>query len=289
MQDLIHRHNIETGLDFETLASKPFWLMRDRDYRQVESISAHGLMDVERSVLHYLKKKKETSPAMFFGTLSHTMILEPQTFSQKFVIQPKIDRRTNAGKIAWNKLVAGAGDRTIVSVDDYECVTSMSEVLRTTTFEHQESFQSALKEVSGFILVDGIKMRCRMDAYDPVNNIVWEYKTTQDASPDKFKNNAASFKYHMQGACYAWLTKLIHTRHNVQIEMPRFLILAQETEAPFDFCVYQYDDAAMQIGYERIQKALLRWSEFIKNPSEPQGYNKITNNLDLPAWAYYSA
>jgi exodeoxyribonuclease VIII len=246
-------------------------------------------MDVERSVLHYLKKKQETTPAMAFGTLSHTMILEPQTFHQKFVIQPKIDRRTNAGKIAWNKLVAGAGDRTIVSVDDYECVTSMAEVLRSIPFEFKESFQSAHKEVSGFIDLEGVKMRCRMDAYDPVNNIVWEYKTTQDASIDGFKNKSASFKYHMQGACYAWLTKLIHARHGIQIEMPKFLILAQETEAPFEFCVYQYDDAAMQIGYEKIQKALERWREFLKNPSVPQGYSKNVNALDLPAWAYYIA
>ena len=65
----------------------------------------------------YIEKKYETSDAMIEGSLFDCLLFEPEKLEERFFVVEKPDRRTNAGKAAWQAAIEEAGERTLVSTD----------------------------------------------------------------------------------------------------------------------------------------------------------------------------
>ena len=100
--------------------------MSDEAYHASPEFSSSQLKDMNRSAAHFYvnnvskEAQKETTNAMSFGTLVHTMFLEPEQFEKEFVIAPKFDRRTKAGKeeaAAWEEANTG---KMLVTDEDNE-------------------------------------------------------------------------------------------------------------------------------------------------------------------------
>ena len=93
-------------------------------YRQERGISKSSLDYFDKSPAHYLSSlsiKREETAAMAMGTAIHTAVLEPDTFSDRYVIAPEnIDRRTKDGKAQWAELESSG--KLILSAPDAEKV-----------------------------------------------------------------------------------------------------------------------------------------------------------------------
>ena len=90
--------------------------MSNDEYHARPEYSSSQLKDLLRSAAHFysnniLKEvERETKAAMNFGTLAHTLFLEPEQFENEFVVAPKFERRTKAGKeeaLAWEQANQG--------------------------------------------------------------------------------------------------------------------------------------------------------------------------------------
>jgi len=73
------------------------------DYLALDAMSAHGLMQIERSPAHYrhaIDTPHAPTPAQALGTAAHMAILEPDHYEAHAHVAPNVDRRTKAGKAA---------------------------------------------------------------------------------------------------------------------------------------------------------------------------------------------
>src|SRR3972149_2353408 len=67
---------------------------------------------------------QEQTPAMLFGRVVHSYILEgAEAFFQEFVIPPACDRRTKEGKLIWADSQIANSDKTLVSEEDFVTIT----------------------------------------------------------------------------------------------------------------------------------------------------------------------
>lgn len=180
--------------------------MSNDEYHACPEFSSSQLKDMNRSAAHFYvnsitkEAKKEASTAMNFGTLVHTMFLEPEQFENEFVIAPKFDRRTKVGKeeaAAWEQANEG---KMLVSEEDVENASRMSENLRSLSIYKAMQDNYGMAEASFFFTdpVFGLNLRIRPDWHIAPckafpNGLIIDLKTTDDARPMAFSTYLCKF------------------------------------------------------------------------------------------------
>lgn len=246
--------------------------MPDEEYFKAKGISKSLLsrMDCPDKAGIY----KESTPAMMLGTISHCAILEPDEFYKRYVVDPKMSKRSNADKEAWKKWQEDNEGRTVITAEQFEKAMGMAESVRN----HPKaiSLLTGGKAEQAFFWTDektGELCKCKADYV--VGNTISDLKTCADASPDGFGRAVANFGYNMQDAWYTRGT-----------EAERFVFIAVETTAPYIVEVYELNQEAKDHGLDKCDAAVQKLL-FHKN-FEPfkgyTGYQEVTE-LVLPPWA----
>lgn len=161
------------------------------DYYAIPRISNSGMSALAKSPAHYqtyLKTEFDT-PAMRFGRLVHTAILEPHLLN---IAGFDGDRRTKAGKEKYAALIESGKDP--VSVDEYNSIMRMRDNVLDTglvkgTFEVPMLWTDPETEA----LCKG-----KADIISP--SMIWDIKTTQDATD--FAYSVRKYDYDRQAAFY---------------------------------------------------------------------------------------
>ena len=94
--------------------------MTEKEYRQHDGVSRSKLWKLRESpekAKWSWEHPEPPTPALLFGQAVHKLILEPVTFDDEFAVSPDCDRRTKAGKEAYNAFCEGLGDRAIITLD----------------------------------------------------------------------------------------------------------------------------------------------------------------------------
>lgn len=221
--------------------------MSDSEYFALNCLSSHGLMDCLKSYNHYLsaKENQKDSKAMSFGRLAHLMALQFEYFQKNVVVAPELDRRTKAGKADYDAFLNSLSPESIVcESDDFKKLMAMRKKLneanqtpklkfyldRISLIEHAAVKVFAHDESLGDILVKG-----KPDAIG--TNFILDYKTTHDAWIWGFERSAKNYRYDLQLRVYQKLDELICG------ELNEMVILAQESEPPFEFQFYTIDNS----------------------------------------------
>lgn len=254
------------------------------EYLQIDAISSHGLMDVLQSPAHYKARKEEirvTTPAMEFGTLLHSAILEPQRFLDSYIVQPDFgDLRTKAGKeakLAWQD-----------TLKDYNIVVTAENAQKIVTIinkVHQHPvaanlFKNGASEVVGR-WQDTRGVDCKMRADFIKDGIIIDLKTTRNAHPSSFQRDAYNFKYDVQTAFYLEGFEIITG------EIGQYIIVAVESESPHEISVFAPDQAFIEIGQKRFRKALDLYADCKARNVWP-GYSQEIQSLALPNYAFFN-
>ena len=153
-----------------------------------------------RHYLDYLNRKKETTPAMQFGSMVHCLLLQPDKFDSQFAIMPTIDKRTKEGKEAYNKFLEGAVGLDVVMENDYNDAKAITDnvlsnpelakyIINCHQFEYEFRAEMWGLPIRGFF--DGVS-----------KDYILEVKTTMDASPDNLMRDFYNRQYHMQAGLY---------------------------------------------------------------------------------------
>lgn len=223
------------------------------EYHGADGISRSRLMLLEQSPYHFwyeclsgMAEKREATPAMNIGGAFHTLLLEPHLFDNEFIVAPKMDRRTAAGKIDYAVFMDESQGKIVLTEEQYHKAALMAEqalsheIVKTLLDEAQ--FEKSIfwtdKET-------GLQFKSRPDIWS--NKMVVDLKTTKDATRYKFERSAMEYGYYLQaGMAYEGAKAL---------EMPfeMFVILAVEKEMPHAPAVFPMSDDALQYGIDQFQ------------------------------------
>lgn len=266
--------------------------MSNDEYHACPEFSSSQLKDILRSSAHFhsnniLKEnERETKKHLDFGTLAHTLFLGPEQFENEFVIGPKFDRRTKAGKeeaAAWEAANQG---KIIIDEDMLQGAKRIANNLRGLSSYQLMQDHYGMAEASIFFTdpVYGLNLRIRPD-YHIVpceafpNGLQFDVKTTTDARPFKFMRSCADFGYDISAAMY----REGFQQHYGTAEKPEFIFLVAESSAPFNVKHYRASDLFLSIGERRYNKAkeLLAESLLI---DKWNGYSTELEDISLPQY-----
>jgi exodeoxyribonuclease VIII len=215
-------------------------------YNELDAIRSHDLTSFTKDPYTWKYEEKPDSEASFFveGRLQHCLFLEPHVFHDEFVVAPKVDRRTKAGKAEYEDFLASVNDRSVVTQDLYDACQERVEVLDAFRPQAKDS-----TEVSIVFDYYGNRCKARFDMIQ--NNVIVDLKTCRDASPKGFKQAIKSYGYHQQAAFY-----LDAAASAGMTEVDRFHFLAISKQHPYPYAVYELSDEAIEYGRALNEKAI---------------------------------
>ena len=250
-------------------------------YHAAEALSASGAKLLLRSPAHYLAAKaapKEPTPAMRLGTLTHALILEPETFDAEFAVMPKFDRRTTIGKKAAEEFEQDHAGKTIVDEVSYEKAKAIAASVRRHPLV-AAGLADGNAEVSLFWDQHGVPCKARCDYM--TGSTILDVKTCADASPEGFARQIANFQYHLQAAHYA-----AGFREVVGWDLDRFIFIAVESDAPHAVGVYSLDARSLQSGRLLMERAAAAYRTALAQPKDaPAFYSDMLVEISVPSWA----
>ena len=259
----------------QIIPNMPAW-----EYHRDPSISKSGLDQFRKSPAHFqawLAKDREQTPAMRIGTLTHLAVLEPDSFDEKTVIAPLVDKRTKEGKSIWEQFKGDNDGKDIITLDEHNQIVAMRDSVR----KHQAAGKLLAKggsEISVFATCPKTKvmMKGRFDWLD--GNTIVDLKTTEDASPEGFAKSVANYRYHIQAAHYIALAGL------VGIKDATFKMIAVEKAPPYAIAVYELGAADLMLAESDRITLLEMFSSCTQFQSWP-AYSQNITTISLPRWA----
>jgi len=247
--------------------------MSATSYDKAPGIRRSDLWVINKSPLHFwhhMTEEREQTKAMAFGAAVHAYILEPDTFRDRFLIAPAVDRRTKAGKAEWEDfldLCAETGAES-VTVDEMQTINEMAEALkenplaiRLLTGEHEKEFYWT-------DMMTGEKCKCKVDCITPSNDgpYIVDYKTTDSCEDGHFERAARKYGYQFQAGMYTeGVFQNTLTEH-------RFAFVAQEKTPPYASRVYVCDPEWVKRGYDKFRELIGIYHE-CKEAEEWPGYD----------------
>lgn len=238
-----------------------------------------------------MEHPKEMTDAMKNGQALHVATLEPGRFDGMFHICPPADGRTKEGKelLAFHSQVAADQNKIMLRMglkDDEAKIEAVAAYRGMAKAIHSSKAASmflqgqGMNEVSGLWRDEqtGIWCKFRTDRIVDSLEYIVEIKSTRDASEWSFGRDVYSMAYHAQAASYRLGYEKITGRKYGHV------IIAVESEPPYDVATYYLDDEALQTGLAHYREWLNRYAECLKSNKWP-GYPDQLMPLSLPKYA----
>lgn len=260
--------------------------MTESEYREQPAISRSELWQIRRSPLHFRYEMDHPQPpteSQLFGQAFHASLLQPDVYASMYPEAPQVDRRTKAGKEAWEAFLAGLGeDAAPIPADMAQTIRAMGNAVLANPYAAR--LLEGAHETPHFWVdeLTGEACKCRTDVETSVGGIhlIVDVKTCADASTDAFRRSCLNYGYDFQAAMY---------REGVKADTGRecgFVFLAVEKNPPYGVNLLQAD-ALMLLRGQDIYRELLGIYHQCKVAGDWYGYNGFSgaiNNLGLPPW-----
>lgn len=250
----------------------------NNEYHSSDGISRSGISLLKKSPLDYWYKylsgkqeEKKDTKSMDFGSLVHTLVLEPHLFDKEFIIEEKHDGRTAIGKQGKIEFEEKAKGRIVVSKDMLDMATVMQhEVLNhphAAAILNGASFEKSLYWNDD---ETGVLCKTRPDIWNHEIMVLCDLKTSNDPSRRGFASSALAYDYHIQAAMQID-SVFIHT--GILIDIFTFIVLPKEP--PYKPYIYILDDMAIEKGRREYKDGLKllkrcietnRWDEDRNHP-----------------------
>lgn len=247
------------------------------EYHAADGISKSDLDLIHRSPAHYKAARHEDTPALRLGTAFHCAVLENDRFNATYTVIEG-DRRTNVVKAAIKE--AKDAGKTVLDADDFNALMDMAQAVFKNPI-CAALLCGSLKEHSVFAELDGVRVKCRPDGWNVEKGVLFDLKSTEDASPEGFARTVAKYRYHVQDAFYR---HVIASATNCDADDLSFIFVAVEKKPPFAVALYQLDELAALQGWVDAREDLRRYKA-AKDTGKWGGYSPRIETLSLPRWA----
>ncbi|MDX1941452.1 MAG: PD-(D/E)XK nuclease-like domain-containing protein [Saprospiraceae bacterium] len=254
--------------------------MSIEQYHSTYGISRSGIMLFRKSPLHYWhhyfnkhKIEQEESAALSFGNALHTYLLEPDQFNNRYIVAPKVDRRTTVGKKVWEMFLVQTNGRSILTEEQMYLVSEMAYSVSKNE-QAQQLILNAQYEKSLFWneKTTGMLCKARPDIWHP--NMIVDLKTTQDATSTAFRRSLYDYGYHIQAAMIQ--DGIYEVTGQV---MENFIFLAIEKVPPFACAIYILNEESLSAGRDEFLRHLNTYKDCLKSGEWP-GYP--TRSISIP-------
>jgi len=249
--------------------------MTNQEYRKKEGISSSDFRLLEISPLHYANSDRFSlsGNSFDFGTLVHSLALEPEGVKDQYSISPKFDLRTKQGKADKKAYELENSNKIVINEDDYAVATRMAENVRIIA---GGILRGGIAESSVFAKdCFGITRKCRPDYYIEDAGIVIDLKTTKSCKLYDFQKSIYDYKYHRQAAWYMDALALSGKTVNT------FIIVAVEKSSPYMVRVFELDEKSIEKGREEYINLLAKYTKYLED-----GSAEVLEKISLPNWAF---
>lgn len=244
------------------------------DYKNMDGINQSALKTMLKSPLSYKHHHidgldQKDSYEMMFGRAVHTLLLEPELFHQQYVTHEKLKIRR--GKV-YDELLKEYPDKEILNFQDFTDIVEMCAEIR-----EREDISKILeipdKELAVHWMDRDTEITCKglVDIYDRENKVMYDIKTTADASPKTFFWDIKKYGYHFQAAFYLDGLKEVTGEDHT-----KFIIIALEKKRPYNYGIYEINVALLQDGQNKYDEAIKLLKYCTANDSWPSyGYHEL--------------
>lgn len=259
--------------------------MTDEEYHADPALGSTGLRNVLRSPLTYYSKhldpnrpQDDPTAAMIAGTLTHTLLLQPEEFHKRYVVRPDwVDGRKKDGK-EWLEMNS---DRICLKEEQMAVAEGQVASIKSKPSVYA-LFEGAQTEVPMFWIDKETGALCKIKP-DSVKQagggvVLADLKTTSDASPAGFSKSAGAFGYHIQQSLYCEGYEAV-----TGVPVIGFVFVAVSNEYPYDCAPYVLDDVAESHGKLKVRQALNTYAKCKADGVWP-GFGSDIKTLSLPPW-----
>lgn len=224
-------------------------------------------------------REHRESDDMLLGSLTHALVLEPDTVDKQYYVYKHISRSTKDGKAQAKELEAVQKDGlTLVKQDIYKQAMLMSGSILSNHIA-KTIIDSAQKEQSIYWTdpETGLLFKSRPDLLS--DNISGDIKTCKSISNYAFSKSCLDYGYFLQAAmCKIALESVGKT-------FERFVFICVSKEEPYDVINYVLDEAAIEYGINQFKhlSGMLRHELELNDWMRP-----IVETLTVPKWAEWN-
>lgn len=281
--------------------------MSNDEYHACPEFSSSQLKDILRSGAHFYsnniikENERESKKHLDFGTLAHTLFLEPDQFENEFAVipadapKPPTDVMRNAKNPSedsikrvqwWDQFAAEHGTKITITEDLLLGAKRIADNLRTLSSYGIMQNNFGMAEASIFFVdpVFDLQLRVRPDYHIAPctafpNGLLLDVKTTRDARAFKFSKDCGEYGYDLSASMYREGFQQYYQTE----EKPPFIFLVAENLAPFNVKQYRASDLLLSVGDARYYKSKEMLAESLLI-NEWDGYSKEMEDLFLPSY-----
>ena len=239
--------------------------MTNKEYRDHEGISRSELNILRTKTPMHLKYAKEhpseQTPALLEGKAAHKLILEPETFTEEFIIAPKCDRRTSEGKKIYEQFLEECEGKEVITEEIMEKITAMADAIKQNKVammflkgEHERSFFW-----TDYLTQEPCKVRPDVLAEVEGKKYIVDYKTTTSCADGEFERSVRKYGYKFQSGMY---------REGVfqcTLDDYGFAFVAQEKTPPYASRVYICSDDFVNEGTDQFRQTIDQYHWCVEN------------------------
>ncbi|MCA9368226.1 PD-(D/E)XK nuclease-like domain-containing protein [Candidatus Kaiserbacteria bacterium] len=193
-----------------------------------------------KEFIAYKFRQRERTEAMVLGDLLDTLLTEPEMFDEKFVVAPKVDRRTKAGKIEWEIFQEQAQGRELIKQEHYDLIRRQCDELYGNSSSRWILENTGTTQASCEWEYMGFKWRGRRDFEGDV--MIADLKRTADAHPRKMRYKIREMRYDWQGSFY--------TDFSGATQKPYYILAI---DANMGISVIEIDRGSRQLAADEIE------------------------------------
>ena len=281
--------------------------MSNDEYHACPEFSSSQLKDILRSGAHFYsnniikENERESKKHLDFGTLAHTLFLEPDQFENEFAVipadapKPPTDVMRNAKNPSedsikrvqwWDQFAAEHGTKITITEDLLLGAKRIADNLRTLSSYGIMQNNFGMAEASIFFVdpVFDLQLRVRPDYHIAPctafpNGLLLDVKTTRDARAFKFSKDCGEYGYDLSASMYR---EGFQQYYNTQ-DKPDFIFLVAESTAPFNVKQYRASDLFLSVGNARYNRSKELLAESLLM-GEWDGYSKDLEEIYLPSY-----
>lgn len=228
----------------------------------ITHLSFSRLKELSHSPLalhRYITGDKIETDAMRQGTLLDCLLFEPQTFDSRFFMIEKPDRRTKEGKAAYEVAIMEAGNRMLITREDYDDAQFINQCVRNNSTVVYNGLLNPVEDGTGFIFQQPVKFFYNGFLHKGVKDadgrdrngerVIWDLKRMGARSGEMLvRSQIRNNKYDLQAAIYCH-------EHDSRDEPIRYYIIAVDNDGyvtPFE------------VTKDARRKARIEWNILVK-------------------------
>ncbi len=261
-----------------------YYGISNENYHAGPGVSKSQLDDIADTPALYLWRKNAPvdttkTKTLDLGTAFHCRVLEPEEFSNRFIVAPEFNRRTNAGKEEEKAFLieCASTGKTVITAEEGRKIELMYQSVMALPLG-QWLVESAGHAESSIYWEDpetGILCRCRPDKIIPEFHWIMDVKTTADIQ--RFKTAYYDYRYHVQDAFYS-------DGYEAQFGvLPTFVFLVASTTVEcgrYPVEIFMMGEEAKLAGQQEYHRNLRTLADCLNTDEWP-----AIKTLSLPRWA----